>query len=85
MFSVSSVILVGSVFRGKGLGSFQNVISPAALTCSGVSVVSGPKYIYTVQYLLKLCTSAAGSLVAGYWVANSNVCPVAPETLQCRR
>ena len=36
-------------FQGKGLGSFQNVISPAALTCSGVSVVSGPKYIYSLK------------------------------------
>ena len=28
---------------------FQNVISPVALICSGVSVVSGPKYIYSLK------------------------------------
>ena len=43
-------------FRGKGLGPLQNVISPAALTCSGVSVVSGPKYIYSLKSVKTMYT-----------------------------
>ena len=49
LLAASLTLHLHLIFRVKGLGSFQNVISPAALTCSGVSVVSGPKYIYSLK------------------------------------
>ena len=44
-----SVVSVFFFFRGKGLGSFQNVVSPAALTCSQGISYQDPKYIYSLK------------------------------------